>query len=132
MNSTGVAHSISLTSVNTALRASDTAASIGYWRPISDVNSSSAKTIAARSLIANCIATTAGTPSATRLVAIPANGSVSVVRAPSQELRIASRSDVWSPSRFVEDGLGDLRRAALVVLEEQQARHRRVKSLCPT
>src|SRR4029079_17943814 len=70
-NRTGVAHSISLTSVNTALRASDTAASIGYCRPMSDVNSSSANTIAARSLIVNCIATTAGTPSATRLVAIP-------------------------------------------------------------
>ena len=64
------------------------------------VYSSSANTIAARSLISNCIATTAGTPSCTSVVATPAYGSVSVVRAPSHELRTTSRSAFWSDSRL--------------------------------
>ena len=64
-NRTGVAHSVSLTSVKTALRASATATSIGSWRAISDWYNSPAKVIAALSEISNCIATTAGMPSAT-------------------------------------------------------------------
>ena len=91
-NRTGVAHSISLTSVSTALRASATAASTGSWRPMSEVYSSSANVMAAPSEISNCIATTAGTPSLTSVVAMPAYGSVTLVRAPSHELSTASRS----------------------------------------
>ena len=64
------------------------------------VYSSSANTIAARSLISNCIATTAGTPSCTSVVATPAYGSVSVVRAPSHELSTTRRSTFWSASRL--------------------------------
>ena len=43
--------------------------------------------MAASSVMANCMATTALTPRATSDVATPANGSVSVARAPRHELR---------------------------------------------
>ena len=70
MNRTGVAHSIVPCSTKIALRASDTAASTGARPPIRLVYSSSANRIAAASLIANCMAITAGTPSWTSVVAI--------------------------------------------------------------
>jgi len=52
--------------------------------------------IAARSVISNCIAITAGISRSMRLEATPENGSLTDVRAPSHEFRKTSRSDCLS------------------------------------
>ena len=67
------------------------------------------------------MATTAGTPSWTSVVATPAYGSVSVVRAPSQELSTTRRSDVWSASRLASSVPSTSAWSAVVVLEVQHA-----------
>ena len=55
--------------------------------------------IAAVSVISNCIATTAGRPCWIRLCAIPANGLLAPLRAPSQALSTARRVVSYSLSR---------------------------------
>ena len=65
-----------------------------------------------RSLISNCIATTAGTPRPISVVATPAYGSVSVVRAPSHELSTTSRSAVLVREQVGEQRLVDRARPA--------------------
>jgi hypothetical protein len=50
------------------------------------------KSIAAWSVISNCIAMTAGTACWTSVWAVPAYGSVRPVRGPSQELTTSRRS----------------------------------------
>ena len=56
-----------------------------------------------------------------RVVAMPANGSVSVVRAPSQELSTRAAAMSWSPSRFANSVSSTSPAAAVVVLEEEHA-----------
>ena len=67
------------------------------------------------------MATTAGTPRWTSVVATPAYGSVIVVRAPSQELRTTRRSEPWSAEQVGEEGLVDGHGRPVLVLEEQHA-----------
>ena len=69
---TGVAHSLRLV-VRIAWRARVTAKSM-VWPDIRAVYIAALNAIAASSLISNCIATTAGIPSSTRLAAVPAMG----------------------------------------------------------